>query len=156
MIRFKKKITSFWFIVFLLFTISCKSLWHSNKSECKECVFDVDKYADYFDLTDTITLKVIHYIPAAFECGDRSYVNNCIGTTSDLSKKNDTIRVLVFCDKPLNSEYWKEGAIVKVAPEMKPKKTPEVGMYWFVSQHGVSLPKFHDLYLKTTYGRFIE
>jgi len=101
----------------------------------------------YFNLADTIELKVIHHIPATMKCeGGVETYSITIGTI----QSGDTIRVLELCNA---SKDFNKGDKVLVIPGMKPEGYyihPGVFVQGYV---GPLRPSDDDtLVLKTTYG----
>lgn len=99
----------------------------------------------YFDLKDSITLKVITHRLAPFSCGIFATAASTVGTTAT----GDTIRVLELCN--LHNDF-KKGEMVKVIPHKKPDFGVSFPFTKQYDEKGKELPDPLQNVLRTTYG----
>ena len=104
-----------------------------------------DKWV-YFELSNSITGKIINHQPADFGCG----IWATASVTIVLTDKSDTIRVVDMC----NMLRYKVGQIIKVIP----RKKPSFGLYLPLPlfKEGYPLSSIYDLtILRTTWGEIV-
>lgn len=101
----------------------------------------------YFNLTDTIELKIIHHIPATMDCNDDiKTFSITIGTI----QSGDTIRVLELCNRAKNFNF---GYKVYIIPDDQPKEYYTHPGVFVQGYQGQLRPSYYDTkILKTTYG----
>ncbi len=100
----------------------------------------------YFDLKETIKLKVIHHIKASIECGKIETASITIGTTLS----GDTIRIIELCN---TKKDFNKDDIVVVIPSTRPEFQIEHPRIFVQGTQGVLRPGPYDLeVLRTTYG----
>ena len=102
----------------------------------------------YFNLFETIELKVIHHTPVTIDCGGGiETFSITIGTI----QSGDTIRVLETCNK---SKDFKSDDVLSVVPIDKPKGDYVHPGVFVQGYPGPLRPQLFDtLILKTTFGR---
>jgi hypothetical protein len=101
----------------------------------------------YFDLKDTLKLKVIHHVMASVDCGTFETASITIGTT----QTGDTIRVLELCNTKKN---FSKDDIIIVVPAQRPEFQTTHTRVFIQSTQGVLRPGPYDIeVLNTTYGR---
>lgn len=106
----------------------------------------IDKW-DYFDLSDSVYLKVISHNLASVDCGTLATASLTIGTIEN----GDTIRVLELCN---TKKDFRPNEIVKVIPANKPEFHVTHPRVFIQSIQGQLKPDPFDIdVLKTTYGR---
>lgn len=100
----------------------------------------------YFDLQETIKIKIIHHITASVDCGTLATASITIGTT----QSGDTIRVLELCN---TKKDFKKDDIVIVIPAKKPNFQVIHTRVFVQGTQGQLKPDPYDTQvLKTTYG----
>jgi hypothetical protein len=108
---------------------------------------------EYFKLNDTIIAKLIDHIPAPAICGDTQSASLSIVRTEN----GDTIRVLDLCNQ---SEKYKLGQIIKVAPIATPKNSLQITLPFTMQENIISKENepstFDLLVLKTTWGKLLD
>lgn len=106
----------------------------------------LDKW-QYFDLADTINLKIISHYLASSPCGTRATASMTIGTIEN----GDTIRVLELCNIKKN---FNPNEIVKVIPARRPDfQVMHTRVFTQTTQGQLKPDDFDINILKTTYGK---
>ena len=100
----------------------------------------------YFDLQETIRLKIIQHITASVDCGTLATASITIGTT----QTGDTVRVLELCN---TKKDFKKDDLVIVIPAKKPDFQVTHTRVFVQGTPGQLKPDTYDTQvLRTTYG----
>ena len=101
----------------------------------------------YFNLPDTIDLKIIHHMPATMDCsGEIKTFSITIGTI----QSHDTIRVLELCNSTNNFIL---GDVVSLIPAKKPDDIYTHPGVFVQGYAGQLKPDYYDAkILRTTFG----
>ena len=105
------------FLLFLLLitanAFSQDTIKTLKKSDLEPNQFNDQRKWEYFQLEDTIVVKIIDHIPAFAFCGVLATASMSIVET----EIGDTIRVLNLCN---TLDIYKKGQTLKIIPEDKP------------------------------------
>jgi hypothetical protein len=127
--------------------IGCKA---SKKSEIINFDYSYQKNWKYFNLQDTINIKVIDHIPAEAFCGLIATASITIGETD----KKDTIRIINLC----NMDIYKKDKKIRFIPAKTPQfkvSLPFSKNFNYKTQK-LDATIFDLNILKTTYGYCIR
>jgi hypothetical protein len=130
---------------------SIQTTKQNNPLVHKTCEYQ--KKWKYFKLNDTLITKLIDHIPAPAICGDTPSASLSIVITA----YGDTIRILDLCNQ---SEKYKLGQIIKVAPVETPKDSFQITLPFTMQENAISKENepstFDLLVLKTTWGKLLD
>lgn len=106
---------------------------------------------DFFELKDTINVRVFDYLHGGHSCGVIMTASCCLGIT----KNDDTLRILTLCEEDTTI---KKGIIVRVIPQEKPDFQVEIPVFYIdnASTKKITFPKYYYKKYKTTYGKIVK
>lgn len=148
-----KRIYIFHFLLLISVTaFSQEVLKTIKRSELgKSHDFSYEKKWEYFKLTDTINVTIIHHLPAPAACGIIATASMTIVTT----EKGDIFRIKDMCNI---SDIYKKVQTIKVAPAEKPPfgLTTPFTLTENPKTNKFEPSKFDLRVLKTTWGDILD